>query len=161
MGAGVNRVATVAMVSVVLLGTCALGYGVTRLASEPGERPVSHATPPRADAASSRTTPPRTATLASNRSGREPVGPEQVRVRQVSAPLPAVRPRAIPQPGPRILGPGDDGAEVRDLQSRLRQIAWYFGDVTDDYGTSTTVCGQGLPGEAPDRASPGTSTSAR
>ena len=37
MGAGVNRVATVAMVSVVLLGTSALGYGVARAASEYGE----------------------------------------------------------------------------------------------------------------------------
>ncbi len=31
MGAGVNRVAGVAMVSGVLVGTCALGYGVTRI----------------------------------------------------------------------------------------------------------------------------------
>ncbi len=64
--------------------------------------------------------------------------------RQVSAPLPAVRPRAIPEPGPRILGPGDEGAKVRELQSRLRQIAWYFGNVTDDYGPSTTAAIKGF-----------------
>ena len=36
MGAGVNRVATVAMVSGVLLGTSALGYGVARATSDLG-----------------------------------------------------------------------------------------------------------------------------
>jgi hypothetical protein len=62
----------------------------------------------------------------------------------VSAPLPAARPRAVPEPGPRILGPGDHGAKVRDLQARLRQIAWYFGDVTDDYGSNTTAAVKGF-----------------
>ena len=33
---------------------------------------------------------------------------------------------------------------MRDLQSRLRQIAWYFGNVTDDYGPSTTAAVKGF-----------------
>jgi lipoprotein-anchoring transpeptidase ErfK/SrfK len=65
-------------------------------------------------------------------------------LRQVGAPLPAVRPRAIPEPGPRLLGQGDQGAKVRELQSRLRQIAWYYGNVTDDYGSSTTAAIKGF-----------------
>ena len=147
MGAGVNRVATVAMVSVVLLGTSALGYGVARAASEYGEagQPGQRAEP-RANAASSRTTAPTTTPTAAPRATEQAANraPKKVRVRQVSAPLPAVRPRAIPEPGPRILGPGDNGDKVRELQARLRQIAWYFGDVTDDYGNSTTSAVKGF-----------------
>ncbi len=36
MGAGVNKVASVAMISGVLAGTCALGYGVSRATSDSG-----------------------------------------------------------------------------------------------------------------------------
>jgi peptidoglycan hydrolase-like protein with peptidoglycan-binding domain len=55
-------------------------------------------------------------------------------------------PRRSPEPdpgGPVLLAPGDRGAEVRELQARLRQIAWFFGDVTDLYGdqTETAVAG--------------------
>ena len=142
MGAGVNRVATAAMVSVVLLGTSALGYGVARAASEYGEQGRSgHRDEPQAEAASSRTTPTETPQAARKVTHR---APKQVRVPQVSAPLPAERPRAIPEPGPRILGPGDHGDKVRELQARLRQIAWYFGNVTDDYGSSTTSAVKGF-----------------
>ena len=130
MGAGANRVATVAMVSGVLLGTSALGYGVARAGSGYGllssESPTHESTTP-----SPAPSPEVTAT------------PEPVR-RQVSAPLPAARPKAIPEPGPRILGPGDHGPMVRDLQSRLRQIAWYAGSVTDDYGPTTTEAVKGF-----------------
>jgi lipoprotein-anchoring transpeptidase ErfK/SrfK len=55
-----------------------------------------------------------------------------------------VRPRATPPPGPRILGTGDHSAKVRDLQARLRQIAWYSGNVTDDYGPATTAAVKGF-----------------
>ena len=41
-------------------------------------------------------------------------------------------------PGPTILGPGDSGVEVRELQARLAQIAWFDEDVTDHYGDVTT-----------------------
>ena len=48
------------------------------------------------------------------------------------------------RPGPTILGPGDSGAEVRELQARLRQIAWMSGDVSDYYGASTTTAVAGF-----------------
>ena len=51
-------------------------------------------------------------------------------------------------PGRTLFGPGDHGDEVRDLQARLRQIAWYFGDVTGSYDDATVDRGQGLPGQA-------------
>ena len=50
MGAGVNRVATVAMVSAVLLGTSALGYGVARATGGQGAaRRTRSATEPAAE----------------------------------------------------------------------------------------------------------------
>jgi lipoprotein-anchoring transpeptidase ErfK/SrfK len=46
-------------------------------------------------------------------------------------------------PGRTLLGPGDEGDEVRDLQARLRQIDWFDADVTGYYGdvTRTAVSG--------------------
>lgn len=40
-------------------------------------------------------------------------------------------------PGPTLYGPGDEGPEVRKIQARLRQIDWFYGDVTDLYGDQT------------------------
>jgi peptidoglycan hydrolase-like protein with peptidoglycan-binding domain len=48
------------------------------------------------------------------------------------------------EPGPRLLGPGDDGDDVRDLQARLRQIFWFNTDVTGVYGDVTTTAVRGF-----------------
>ena len=48
------------------------------------------------------------------------------------------------KPGPTLYGPGDSGPEVREIQARLRQIAWYYGDVTDDYGDQTRAAVAGF-----------------
>jgi hypothetical protein len=110
------------MFSGVLVATCALGYGVSRFTSPGTDATAIHAVV---------VTPPSATPKPSPR-------------RQETAPLPASRPRAVPPPGPRILGHGDHGPAVRDLQARLRQIAWYFGDVTDDYARSTTRAVKGF-----------------
>ncbi len=136
MGTRGNRVATGAMFVGVLLGTSALGYGVTRASSSPG------AGVDRAVAASAQEPP--TASASPSAVPTRPATPAGTAHRQVSAPLPAARPRATPPPGPRILGAGDHGGTVRDLQSRLRQLAWYFGNVDDDYGRSTTAAVKGF-----------------
>lgn len=47
-------------------------------------------------------------------------------------------------PGPAILGPGDTGDQVRELQARLKQIGWLSGDVTDTYGDTTTASIKGF-----------------
>ncbi len=39
--------------------------------------------------------------------------------------------------GLTIIGPGDSGDDVRELQARLRQIGWFSGDITPDYGDVT------------------------
>ena len=140
MGAGVGRTATVAMASAVLVGTSALGYGVVQWTSGT-DLPTSYA----ADTTPATTGPtagstPGPATSTTPTPSAVPVGVE----RQVSAPLPAARPRAVPPAGPRILGSGDHGARVRDLQARLRQIAWYFGNVTDDFDPSTVAAVRGF-----------------
>jgi peptidoglycan hydrolase-like protein with peptidoglycan-binding domain len=55
------------------------------------------------------------------------------------------------RPGPTLLAEGDQGPEVRELEARLRQIAWFFGDVdgTSDDHTRQAVSGfQGKRGIA-------------
>jgi peptidoglycan hydrolase-like protein with peptidoglycan-binding domain len=46
--------------------------------------------------------------------------------------------------GPALFEAGDEGPEVRDLQARLRQIAWFFGDVSDHYGDQTAEAVRGF-----------------
>ena len=42
------------------------------------------------------------------------------------------------------MGAGDRGPAVRDLQARLRQIAWFFGNVGDSWDTQTTAAVKGF-----------------
>ncbi|MFW6869680.1 L,D-transpeptidase family protein [Nocardioides sp. CPCC 206347] len=49
-----------------------------------------------------------------------------------------------PPAGPALLSPGDRGPDVRDLQARLKQIDWFSGDVTDNYGDLTTKAVRGF-----------------
>jgi peptidoglycan hydrolase-like protein with peptidoglycan-binding domain len=46
--------------------------------------------------------------------------------------------------GPALFSRGDSGPEVREIQARLRQIAWFFGDVTDQYGDQTATAVRGF-----------------
>jgi hypothetical protein len=48
------------------------------------------------------------------------------------------------QPGPRLLGPGDSGPDVRELQARLAQIDWFLTDVTGFYGDVTAEAVRGF-----------------
>ncbi|MFL6109626.1 MAG: peptidoglycan-binding protein, partial [Marmoricola sp.] len=63
---------------------------------------------------------------------------QQVPVQQVQ---PVTAP---PSPPAAVLRPGDTGRKVRVLQSRLRQIAWYAGKVTDTYGPRTAAAVRGF-----------------
>jgi peptidoglycan hydrolase-like protein with peptidoglycan-binding domain len=47
-------------------------------------------------------------------------------------------------PGPTIVGVGDSGDRVRDLQARLRQIGWFNANVTGTYGPTTTAAVAGF-----------------
>lgn len=46
--------------------------------------------------------------------------------------------------GPALLKKGDKGDEVKDLQARLKQIAWFSGDVTGNYGDVTAKAVKGF-----------------
>jgi lipoprotein-anchoring transpeptidase ErfK/SrfK len=63
-------------------------------------------------------------------------------------PSPTHEPTRTPTPtleaGPALLGPGDDGDRVRDLQARLKQIYWFDADVTGVYGDVTTQAVRGF-----------------
>ena len=62
-------------------------------------------------------------------------------------PTPTQRPTGTPptlEPGPRLLGSGDQGDQVRDLQARLKQIYWFNADVTGVYGEVTTAAVRGF-----------------
>ncbi|RNL62296.1 murein L,D-transpeptidase [Nocardioides marmoriginsengisoli] len=78
----------------------------------------------------------------------------------VPGPTPAVPTIAHPEPSrpvtpvvpadpppPPVLEPGDTGPQVRALQSRLRELAWFSGKVTDSYGPKTTAAVKGFQGK--------------
>jgi len=135
MNAGVGRVTTVAMIATVVLGTSALGYGVARATTGLGLAGPADVSPSASTSPTTSSAPSSTPTPAA-RAARRPS--------HVSAPLPAQRPRVTPPPGPPLFGPGDEGDRVRELQARLRQIAWLSGNVTDDYGPDTTAAVKGF-----------------
>lgn len=43
-----------------------------------------------------------------------------------------------PASGPALLKQGSTGEQVKDLQARLKQVGWFSGQVTGNYGSSTT-----------------------
>jgi len=47
-------------------------------------------------------------------------------------------------PGRTLYAPDDHGSAVRDLQARLKQVAWYFGDVTGTYDDATVTAVKGF-----------------
>jgi peptidoglycan hydrolase-like protein with peptidoglycan-binding domain len=114
-GAGVTRFL------VVLVLISGLGYGGATLTGALGSSTQA------AD-------PPTSATSASASTQPAAVPPAQ----EV---LPAADPLA---PRPALLERGDTGPQVRALQARLRQLAWYAGDVTDTYGPKTTAAVKGF-----------------
>jgi hypothetical protein len=111
---------TVALFVALLIGTSGLAFGISRATGQ-----LSGHTVNLSNAQTTQTTPtPAIQTIADR-----------------TAPL---RPRPELVPGRRLLGPGDHGPAVRNLQARLRQLAWLSGDVTDDYGSVTTAAVRGF-----------------
>ncbi|QYJ03798.1 L,D-transpeptidase family protein [Nocardioides panacisoli] len=83
--------------------------------------------------------------------GATTTAPEPTRTPTTSAPSPSrtATPSPTPTltPGPRLLGQGDRGDEVRDLQARLRQIRWFDHSVTGYYGDVTATAVRGFQGK--------------
>jgi hypothetical protein len=134
---------TVALLVVVLLaGTGWLAHGVTTASAGFTSGPsgarlvdVREAAPVGAEPAPSRRVgvpaqPPATATPAGSDSGPG-----------AAALAGAVRRRP---PIQRVLGPGDTGDRVRDLQARLKQLAWYAPDVSGRFDATTRAAVKGF-----------------
>lgn len=119
-GKQVKRGAGVTRFLVLLLAVAGLGYSVTAMTGDL-DRPVARTAPP--------TQKPSVSASAQ---------PAAVPAQQV---LPATAPLT---PRPALLERGDHGPKVRVLQARLRQIGWYAGDVTGDYGARTAKAVKGF-----------------
>ena len=50
-------------------------------------------------------------------------------------------------PGPALMRQGSSGDRVRDLQARLKQVAWFSGPVTGTYGSATVSAVKGFQGK--------------
>lgn len=77
-----------------------------------------------------------------------PAAPTRPRRTAEPAPAPVVEPEApaapVLRPGPRLLGPGDESDDVRELQARLAQIDWFDAGVTGYYGEVTEEAVRGF-----------------
>lgn len=51
------------------------------------------------------------------------------------------------RPGPALMEQGSTGDRVRNLQARLKQLAWFSGSVTGTYGTATASAVKGFQGK--------------
>ncbi|MEU6842885.1 L,D-transpeptidase family protein [Streptomyces sp. NPDC046716] len=56
-------------------------------------------------------------------------------------------PAAPAKPGRTLWKSGDEGQQVRELQARLRQVAWLFDGPTGAYGASTVKAVEGFQGK--------------
>ncbi|MFE0172655.1 L,D-transpeptidase family protein [Streptomyces sp. NPDC059002] len=63
-------------------------------------------------------------------------------------PDPTPTPTRTERPAPKILmATGARGGQVRELQARLRQVAWLFENPTGTYGSATTAAVKGFQGK--------------
>lgn len=96
------------------------GAAAERRSARPAAEPAPRSTP---TATTAPTPPPPTATATATAT-------------------PSPTPELVP--GPALLSPGDDGAEVRELQARLAQIDWFDAGLTDHYGEITEAAVRGF-----------------
>lgn len=54
------------------------------------------------------------------------------------------RAELLHRPGRALMSSGDAGAQVREVEARLRQIAWFFGDVDDSFDAQTVEAVRGF-----------------
>jgi len=122
-----------AMVLALLLGSFALAYGVGEASAQLSSRE------PRATLVQENPTPSPTPATSSER-----IPPVKPTPTATPRPKPKPKPKPALHAGPTLLGPQTSGDRVRDLQARLKQIAWYFADVTGTYGPVTTSAVKGF-----------------
>ncbi|GAA1889568.1 L,D-transpeptidase family protein [Lapillicoccus jejuensis] len=116
------------------LGACGPAGGSTAAPAGPGTASATVVTTPTpaATAVAPAATPPATTAAPAPSSPATPA----------STPTPKPTPTLVA--GPAIYRTGSTGSTVREVQARLKQLAWYSGDVTDTYGERTTASVRGF-----------------
>ncbi|MER5947312.1 L,D-transpeptidase family protein [Streptomyces sp. NPDC001904] len=117
-------------------GVLALVGGCTAQAVEGGS-PAPSAASATPSAASKSASPAPSASTAASGDDAKPSG-------SASA---SASPTAPPEPGRTLWAAGDEGPQVRELQARLRQVAWLFDGPTGTYGASTVKAVEGFQGK--------------
>ena len=125
-----------------LLVAAAFGVGHA-LRSGSSDRPTASGT---GGSTCARPSPPRRADTTPTATARATPARGRHRRGHRATPTPTL------EPGPRLLGPGDEGDEVRDLQARLKQIYWFQADITGTYGDVTTAAVRGFQASARSRS---------
>jgi peptidoglycan hydrolase-like protein with peptidoglycan-binding domain len=119
------------LLSVALLASAAIAAGYAmRVQPGPGDSSAAeapYAAPTPAPASSPRPRPAPQVAPVKHPTTRSPAAP--------------TRPQ---EPGPALLAPGAEGDQVRDLQARLAQLAWFFGEVNGSYGDTTVEAVRGF-----------------
>jgi peptidoglycan hydrolase-like protein with peptidoglycan-binding domain len=152
-----RRLLVVTLAVVVLVtGAYAAGFALEHRASRTGDRPAAAGTGSGSGTAGDTPTPsgvplPSATASPAGSPGGSPSGTPTVRPTRTPTRTPTPRPTPTPtptlEPGPRLLGPGDQGDPVRDVQARLKQIAWFAADVTGVYGDVTAAAVSGFQGK--------------
>jgi peptidoglycan hydrolase-like protein with peptidoglycan-binding domain len=117
---GARRLTVVAIGVVALATVTGASYGVYALSTSTDHAFRDRATP---SPVAAKPTP----TVAVTETTEPPTPPS-------TAPTPTVAPRPEPEP---VLEPGDRGVQVRELQGRLSELAWFTPPMTGDYDPAT------------------------
>ncbi|MEU5896243.1 MULTISPECIES: L,D-transpeptidase family protein [Streptomyces] len=90
--------------------------------------------------------PGRTATRTPDRAPDRTTAqkPTKTPARDPAPRTPTHTPPPAPEPGRTLMEQGDEGKQVRELQARLRQIAWFGGNPTGTYGPVTAAAVKGF-----------------
>ncbi|MFF1379907.1 L,D-transpeptidase family protein [Streptomyces sp. NPDC058308] len=75
---------------------------------------------------------------------RTPAPPPARTPTSPATPPPAATPSPPPPRAMTLMRQGDRGGQVRELQARLRQVAWFFGNPTGTYGEATARAVEGF-----------------
>ncbi len=114
-----------------------LGLAVSALVavSGCGTLPRQAAPAPNTDSSTAPTTAPTTSPPSATPSAPSTPAPKS------STPAPTAPKKTAPKPAPArpaaLMKTGSTGDQVRELQHRLRQLAWFTGTITGSYGEST------------------------
>lgn len=113
------------------------GYATRHLDNRSSDEPAATSSPD-ADGTAEPTASPTTATPDGDADADEPgtATPDPAK--------PAKPAKPVLTPGPALLASGDSGAEVRELQARLKQIAWLSGSVGDQFDAATREAVRGF-----------------